>query len=108
MAVLLSTPSTSIPGIRSKAGRTDPAPPWGAGARYFSGLLLVRAPFSLAVEVAGSELPVDDVAEHGFGIGDRKSTRLNSRSLMRISYAVFCLKTHKIKSTHNKHDSNYT
>src|SRR3546814_3414462 len=25
-------------------------------------------------------------------IGDRKSTRLNSRSLMRISYAVFCLK----------------
>src|SRR3546814_1712897 len=69
MAVLLSTPSTSIPGIRSKAGRTDPAPPWGAGARYFSGLLLVRAPFSLAVGVAGSELPVDDVAEHGFGIG---------------------------------------
>src|SRR3546814_6807990 len=46
-----------------------PAPPWAAGARYFSGLLLVRAPFSLAVEVAGSELPVDDVAEHGFGIG---------------------------------------
>src|SRR3546814_3630626 len=24
--------------------------------------------------------------------GDRKSTRLNSQSLMRISYAVFCLK----------------
>src|SRR3546814_3858186 len=24
--------------------------------------------------------------------GDRKSTRLNSKSLMRISYAVFCLK----------------
>src|SRR3546814_5443635 len=26
---------------------------------------------------------------------DRKSTRLNSRSLMRISYAVFCLKKKK-------------
>src|SRR3546814_4374878 len=25
-------------------------------------------------------------------LGDRKSTRLNSKSLMRISYAVFCLK----------------
>src|SRR3546814_2939182 len=25
-------------------------------------------------------------------VGDRKSTRLKSRSLMRISYAVFCLK----------------
>src|SRR3546814_7647034 len=25
-------------------------------------------------------------------LSDRKSTRLNSRSLMRISYAVFCLK----------------
>src|SRR3546814_5259360 len=89
MAVLLSTPSTSIPGIRSKAGRTDPAPPWGAGARYFSGLLLVRAPFSLAVEVAGSELPVDDVAEHGFRSEEHTS---ELQSLMRISYAVFCLK----------------
>src|SRR3546814_2078477 len=29
---------------------------------------------------------------------DRKSTRLNSRSLMRISYAVFCLKK-KTKTT---------
>src|SRR3546814_5434950 len=27
---------------------------------------------------------------------DRKSTRLNSQSLMRISYAVFCLKKKKI------------
>src|SRR3546814_19013088 len=69
MAVLLSTPSTSIPGIRSKAGRPDPAPPWGAGARYFSGLFLVRAPFSPAVDVAGSEITVDDVAQHGLGIG---------------------------------------
>src|SRR3546814_4068293 len=32
---------------------------------------------------------------------DRKSTRLNSRSLMRISYAVFCLKKkiHRIRRT---------
>src|SRR3546814_18267214 len=29
--------------------------------------------------------------------GDRKSTRLNSKSLMRISYAVFCLKKKKKK-----------
>src|SRR3546814_1338452 len=28
---------------------------------------------------------------------DRKSTRLNSKSLMRISYAVFCLKKKKNK-----------
>src|SRR3546814_1787498 len=33
--------------------------------------------------------------------GDRKSTRLNSRSLMRISYAVFCLK--KKKKTQDTH-----
>src|SRR6056297_4098950 len=31
---------------------------------------------------------------------DRKSTRLNSKSLRRISYAVFCLK--KKKNKHNK------
>src|SRR3546814_10119253 len=30
---------------------------------------------------------------------DRKSTRLNSQSLMRISYAVFCLKKKKISTT---------
>src|SRR3546814_3153247 len=30
---------------------------------------------------------------------DRKSTRLNSKSLMRISYAVFCLKKKKKKNT---------
>src|SRR3546814_5785359 len=111
MAVLLSTPSTSIPGIRSKAGRTDPAPPWGAGARYFSGLLLVRAPFSLAVEVAGSELPVDDVAEHGFGIGRPRVAIVDVirseehtselQSLMRISSAVFCLKQNKTNITNS-------
>src|SRR3546814_9541509 len=37
-----------------------------------------------------------------FSSGDRKSTRLKSQSLMRISYAVFCLKTQPtINSTHN-------
>src|SRR3546814_4524518 len=32
---------------------------------------------------------------------DRKSTRLNSKSLMRISYAVFCLKKKKKKNKEN-------
>src|SRR3546814_6586855 len=32
---------------------------------------------------------------------DRKSTRLNSKSLMRISYAVFCLKKNKNKHMHH-------
>src|SRR3546814_3857515 len=39
---------------------------------------------------------------------DRKSTRLNSQSLMRISYAVFCLKKKKYAITqhhpHHTHD----
>src|SRR3954469_7524970 len=34
------------------------------------------------------------MARHGFGKGDRKSTRLNS-SHVEISYAVFCLKKKK-------------
>src|SRR3546814_5943769 len=33
---------------------------------------------------------------------DRKSTRLNSKSLMRISYAVFCLKKKKKYKTINE------
>src|SRR3546814_9257017 len=32
---------------------------------------------------------------------DRKSTRLNSSSLMRISYAVFCFKKKNNKAHHN-------
>src|SRR3546814_3654759 len=39
--------------------------------------------------------------------GDRKSTRLNSRSLMRISYAVFCLKKKK-KQINNKRRTRLT
>src|SRR3546814_4263907 len=37
-------------------------------------------------------------------VGDRKSTRLNLQSLMRISYAVFCLK----KKTNKKHNTTST
>src|SRR3546814_5771312 len=35
------------------------------------------------------------------GIEDRKSTRLELQSLMRISYAVFCLKKKKINKSYN-------
>src|SRR3546814_8901137 len=41
-------------------------------------------------------------APGGSRLPDRKSTRLNSRSLMRISYAVFCLKKKKHKYRQNK------
>src|SRR3546814_1280839 len=40
--------------------------------------------------------------DHTYGNRDRKSTRLNSRSLMRISYAVFCLKKKKRNNTKPK------
>src|SRR3546814_4763139 len=38
---------------------------------------------------------------------DRKSTRLNSKSLMRISYAVFCLKknTTQTSTSQNQHNT---
>src|SRR3546814_9560303 len=48
---------------------------------------------SLAVRLA----IVSGHAVRGFETIDRKSTRLNSKSLMRISYAVFCLKKKKKK-----------
>src|SRR3546814_3924283 len=38
---------------------------------------------------------VDLCRELADSLGDRKSTRLNFQSLMRISYAVFCLKKKK-------------
>src|SRR3546814_3016329 len=46
---------------------------------------------------------VDHRFRHACGAaqGDRKSTRLNSRSLMRISYAVFCLKKKKNTKKNN-------
>src|SRR3546814_6035281 len=40
----------------------------------------------------------------GAKVPDRKSTRLNLQSLMRISYAVFCLKTKNNSNTHKRHD----
>src|SRR5260221_14741593 len=37
------------------------------------------------------QFPISGTGEPGFGVGDRKSTRLNSSHTV-ISYAVFCLK----------------
>src|SRR3546814_4160035 len=37
---------------------------------------------------------------------DRKSTSLNSRPLMRISYAVFCLKKHKMSCSQDEDNIN--
>src|SRR3546814_1605549 len=51
--------------------------------------------------------PVAEALRQAQPAGDRKSTRLNSSPLMRISYAVFCLKKKKIKTKgHNKKTSN--
>src|SRR3546814_4691754 len=53
--------------------------------------------------VAGYQrIPAGLRGEAHAGRTDRKSTRLNLQSLMRISYAVFCLK--KKKDTHNSTD----
>src|SRR3546814_9934090 len=38
-------------------------------------------------------------------VQDRKSTRLNSKSLMRISYAVFCLKKKNKRKQQYKNDT---
>src|SRR3546814_7926757 len=46
----------------------------------------------------------------GLADADRKSTRLNSKSLMRISYAVFCLKKKRTRREHtapNLHTNTY-
>src|SRR5437899_1315057 len=54
---------------------------------------LRRALDALGEQVAEALAPADHVDEpdHGVGVADRKSTRLNS-SHLGISYAVFCLK----------------
>src|SRR3546814_5039223 len=50
--------------------------------------------FNAAEGIAAHETTTGPEILAQFG-GDRKSTRLNSKSLMRISYAVFCLKKKK-------------
>src|SRR3546814_2642199 len=53
---------------------------------------------------------VPEIVDHGDAFRradpfqDRKSTRLNFQSLMRISYAVFCLKKKKTKKLEAKHE----
>src|SRR3546814_7069786 len=65
---------------------------------------------------AGEALPAgrDAVAVHGHAIEARRSEEHTSelQSLMRISYAVFCLKKKKMNKTHNlyknkNHDNIY-
>src|SRR3546814_7152042 len=51
--------------------------------------------------------PLGGVAITGRG-GDRKSTRLKLQSLMRISYAVFCLKKKKIQKNNRKENTKNT
>src|SRR3546814_8103854 len=56
------------------------------------------APCAILDPFRAAFAPAAATARH-FHLADRKSTRLNSRSLMRISYAVFCLKKTKTKKT---------
>src|SRR5205807_5668552 len=55
-----------------------------------------RARGTVRIEPAGWGTTVILTAEAEGGLGDRKSTRLNSSHLV-ISYAVFCLKKKTIK-----------
>src|SRR3546814_8292594 len=58
--------------------------------------------FTLEFAAAGADVVCNDLdptaGEAVIAKRDRKSTRLNSKSLMRISYAVFCLKKKKGQS----------
>src|SRR3546814_8340491 len=47
-------------------------------------------PVGVAIDGTGALLIADDAGNTVWRV-DRKSTRLNSKSLMRTSYAVFCL-----------------
>src|SRR5256885_8467804 len=63
---------------------------------------LFRSGSILRVSADGQKLDVVATGfrnPNGMGIGDRKSTRLNSSHLV-ISYAVFCLKKKKKKRTY--------
>src|SRR5256885_6713661 len=53
------------------------------------------APKSAGISAGGGIAPGGGAIGSGIGLGDRKSTRLNSSHLV-ISYAVFCLKKKKI------------
>src|SRR2546430_10994281 len=60
-----------------------------------------RVPVGLGEDLRGGGLARDDHPRRVRGLGDRKSTRLNS-SHSQISYAVFCLKKKKNTLTGNK------
>src|SRR3546814_1817651 len=55
---------------------------------------VVAAPHARAGALAPAKLSAS-LGSATDGAGDRKSTRLNSKSLMSNSYAVFCLKKNK-------------
>src|SRR3546814_9203317 len=68
------------------------------------GASVIFAPGSLHIMLHGLKRPLAEgdhfplalTFENAGSVTDRKSTRLNSQSLMRISYAVFCLKKKNI------------
>src|SRR3546814_6619609 len=95
-------------GIGGGAGAGLVQGAFGRGARGDAG----AGDVSLVGQVAGvekdrtvqaveGEIPAGAEAEQGVRLGDRKSTRLN-QSLMRISYAVFCLKKKNIQQITTK------
>src|SRR3546814_3493570 len=60
--------------------------------RWLIGASRSRSELTMTERLAGELM---DASNNRGSAVDRKSTRLNSRSLMRISYAVFCLKKKK-------------
>src|SRR3546814_8356770 len=76
--------------------------PWTERRRQLEAFVprLAASHFDLSPVIEAAHF--DELAELRAGardaaiVGDRKRTRLNSQSLMRISYAVYCLNT-KIK-----------
>src|SRR2546421_6933290 len=61
-----------------------------------------RVPVGLGEDLRGGGLARDDHPRRVRGLGDRKSTRLNS-SHDQISYAVFCLKKKKTRRRAQSH-----
>src|SRR3546814_6536402 len=70
------------------------------------GAVHVLDPFGVTGLVSAAFNPLDRIDPHGLDLADDRSEEHTSelQSLMRISYAVFCLKK-KILNTHSKHDS---